>query len=331
MDEISNYTKNDGIIKIFGECSAELSIDKRIKYHPDVIDYIWIGIEKKHTSGFVFDGNSAHEPSFINVNLPVEYVEDLDAVEKLEYYPSYTYLSPKQRYKYLKFLENPFDLDFEIGYLFIFYYGLERYMTTEKYEGAIKLILRLLKHHYTNNSFISYAVEAVLFKAIETNKIGYINEILEIEKVVNVLFPPLRVYLFYISKKELTAEDVILLSNDVGWKKKTYLKDYKDLFINNLTNVINDSKNIMTISSMLGSKSIQNLETFNVCKYANISLDNKKRDAKIPNLLAASVLKDEIFKLMEGAHSKTKLEVSLMRKDGKISPKIISAKFKEVL
>lgn len=227
-------------------------------------------------------------------------------------------------------MENPFDSNFEIGYTFIFFYGLERFMYTDKYEGAMDLIIRLLEHHNGNQSFISYSVESILFKTIEINDYSYLNRILVINNVVNSLFPPLRIYLYYKANKELFASDIILLSKDVGWKKKTYLNGYKDIFVKNLEIAMNKCESDMSISSLIGNCHIESLPTFNVCRIANVTSDYNVREAKLPNLLFVNVLKDNILTLMENAHNMTKTEVAKMRKTGEVKQKIVAGKFKEI-
>lgn len=329
MNELSNYIECDEI-KVLFDRRLDLITKNRINYYPDNIDYLWVGTEKEYKSVFIVNSKFSYEPSFINVNLPVEITNDLDSVEKLDYYPNYANLTPKQRYRYLKYLENPFDSKFEIGYTFIFYYGLERFMYTEKYEGALNLIVRLLEPHNDNHSFVSYAVESILFKTIEINNYRYLNRVLIIKNVINTLFPPLRLYLYYITRKELSTDDIILLSKDVGWKKKTYLNEHKDLFVKNLGIIIRGFKSAVSVSSLINNCSVENLATFNVCRIANVTSDYKVREAKLPNLLFSDVLKVNILSLMEKAHNMTKDEVTRMRKNGEVKQKIITGKLKEI-
>ena len=329
MNELSNNINSREIGNSLNN-RFDLMIKNRINYHPDIIDYLWIGTEKDYKEMFIVSSRSSYEPSFININLPVEITNDLDSVEKLDYYPNYANLTPTQRYKYLKYLENPFNLNFEIGYTFIFFYGLERFMYTGKPEGALNLIIRLLENRNENHSFVSYAVESILFKTIEINNYRYLNRILIIKNVVNSLFPPLRIYLYYKANKELSADDIVLLSKDIGWKKKTYLKEHKDLFVKNLGIIADGYDGALSISSLIGNFPIEKLATFNVCRIANVTSNYKAREAKLPNFLLSDMLKDNIFNLMEKAHNMTKNEVTAMRKIGKIKKKMIIGKFKGI-
>lgn len=79
--------------------------------------------------------------------------------QTLPYYPQYSNLTPEQRGKYLSWLSRGRndDLD-EIGYAFIYFYGLERRGIIEK-EDTEKLLeeaRRLLIRYPNSNSFNSY-------------------------------------------------------------------------------------------------------------------------------------------------------------------------------
>jgi hypothetical protein len=53
----------------------------------------------------------------------------------------------------------------DIGYVFIFYYGLERHLISGNYSEAIDTILTLRKTH-NHPSFLSYSANALVISAI---------------------------------------------------------------------------------------------------------------------------------------------------------------------
>jgi hypothetical protein len=64
------------------------------------------------------------EPSLLN---PVEAVADTsDGMEQLGNYPMYQYLSPQQRRGYIDFLASDRTTATDIGFVFLYLYGLER-------------------------------------------------------------------------------------------------------------------------------------------------------------------------------------------------------------
>jgi len=72
----------------------------------------------------------AIEPSSIGLGDLVQEPSDLGLVERPSYYTSYEKLTPEQRWVYLDWLGNV-DKEIDIGYVFIFYYGLERHLFFE--------------------------------------------------------------------------------------------------------------------------------------------------------------------------------------------------------
>ena len=115
--------------------------------HPDIRDYLWIGdgkfknyvptpaknvtISVQGVSVTIAFGVE-EEPSLIYMQLPISNAKG--SVERPPYYPTYKGLTPDQKGIYWKLLANPYDKSIDVGYVFILYYGLERYLLTDKYE-----------------------------------------------------------------------------------------------------------------------------------------------------------------------------------------------------
>jgi len=88
----------------------------------------------------------------IYTKLPLAQIDNIEDVERPPYYPNYSQLTPQQKGVYWKLLSNPYDSKFDIGFVFILYYGLERHLLNGNYEKAFRLILKLRDIH-TNKSF----------------------------------------------------------------------------------------------------------------------------------------------------------------------------------
>ena len=108
-----------------------------------------------------------HEPSLIDGQLPVQ-ITHVDLTEKLTgYWPSYSGISPAARRGYLQWLsEGRCAPSVDIGYVFIFFYGLERRVivdsiTDEAARSELPTIadeIERLKNLYgDNSSFRNYA------------------------------------------------------------------------------------------------------------------------------------------------------------------------------
>jgi len=119
-------------------------------------------------SGKINEGNTertlADDPSTIYFKALISEPADPSLVPRPPYYPSYVELTPEQRYIYLKWLQD-ISKEIDVGYKFIFYYGLERHLLLGDFDNAFDMIIRLRKNT-TNNSFLSYSVGALLYSAM---------------------------------------------------------------------------------------------------------------------------------------------------------------------
>ena len=80
--------------------------------------------------------------------------------DNIGYWPSYSDLNTGQRGMFLNWLaEGKSDSKIDIGYVFIYFYGLEYRVLKDKkdYEAIAKEIIRLREHYRTNNSFKGYS------------------------------------------------------------------------------------------------------------------------------------------------------------------------------
>ncbi|MCA9078029.1 MAG: TerB N-terminal domain-containing protein [Planctomycetaceae bacterium] len=98
------------------------------------------------------------DASLIETALPV--AQKARGAEGLPYWPSYRGCTPRQRCRYLNWLQggrsNP---DIELGYVFIHFYGMERRVILDRkdHEPIVEEILRLLALYGHSRSFQRYA------------------------------------------------------------------------------------------------------------------------------------------------------------------------------
>lgn len=85
------------------------------------------------------------EPSLIYSQYKIITHPKIDPLERLDYFPTFRKLNPQQRYVYLNWLRD-ITQPVALGYVFIFYYGLERHLLLGNYERAVDTILQLLPH-----------------------------------------------------------------------------------------------------------------------------------------------------------------------------------------
>ncbi len=130
-------------------------------------------------SGLYSIGSRSHiEPALINPNLPVKNPASADYQQPLVYYwSSYSEISPEARAAYLKWLlQGRNDPLATIGYVFLYFYGLERRAlvdatTDPSAKAELPLIVQeveqLLKTYHGNSLFRSYATRFLEFLKID--------------------------------------------------------------------------------------------------------------------------------------------------------------------
>lgn len=99
------------------------------------------------------------DASLIETNLTVTPFPS-GSVAELPYWPSYRGCTPAQRHRYLSWLDSGrSDPNTELGYVFIFFYGLERRVLIDREDHAIVWdeVLRLLGIYNYSRSFQRYA------------------------------------------------------------------------------------------------------------------------------------------------------------------------------
>ena len=97
------------------------------------------------------------EPSAISINFPVAEGQ----FQKLNYYPSYSELTPEQRDGFLSWLSTDLSNIPDIGFAFLLLYCLERHILHDEYlEESLKIISKL-QGQISNGSFDYYSSTSI--------------------------------------------------------------------------------------------------------------------------------------------------------------------------
>jgi hypothetical protein len=248
------------------------------------------------------------EPSLISLRMPI-YREEY--IEKLDYYPSYSNLTPGQRYKYVSWLSNPFN-QIDIGYVFIFYYGLERHLLFGNFESAFNMICRLRQYH-KHNSFLSYSLNALIVSAmIKQRKDLLLNIIQKIQPDEIKGSMPLYIFAKCILGLKINPDEIISIARLVGFTNRRYIKDEYDLFKKHLATVLTELYNEPFYDLTVH----QNAECplTDIVFLANLSIETSSKLIKIPNIIEDKNFKDSIYSLLNGTHQNVKESLKLERK-----------------
>lgn len=324
--------------------TSEISVSKTSSFksgnyriHGDLDDLIWFlngskknyNLKKSKVSKSKFKVNgitftietsliSNVEPSLIDVDLVIANDNDY-LVAALPYYPSYKDIYPEQRGKYLRFLTNPYDTNFEIGYVFILYYGLERFLLSDMYEKAFDVILKLRNVH-RNLSFQKYSGDALVLSCLYHQRADMLlNFLKSLDNDYELKFSDnlflLSVYSFSIS---LYAKDIVRLSKTFGFTNKNYISKYPDLFIETMKSLMIEIwlKDHVVLSEIITDTEYKKLKIEDFVMFANTSISNKT--IKVPLVSESPKLKKTMFDLLNGTHNSVKEKLAQLRKEGKL-------------
>jgi len=134
-----------------------------------------------YVGGNLPDSNGyENDACLINPKLKVLPAEPWEAGDEMSYWPQYVHIPPRCRGAYLKWLASGrSEPEANIGYIFLFFYGLERRMFVDGQKGEVSEkerleivneVQRLLKVYSNNRSFRGYAsnflaMEWVLYRS----------------------------------------------------------------------------------------------------------------------------------------------------------------------
>ena len=301
-------------------------MDNLIKYNQDIVNRIpertkkllWITNEEPDEyyiqwSNIPFlliriPGARSIEPSLIYTKLPVAKPDNPQNVESLRYWPSYLGLDPYQRWDYLNWLYD-ISKSIDIGYVFLYYYGLERHLLMGNFESAFEEIIHLINYH-DNKSFKKYSITALLISCYNTERYNFIKRIPYDPENTDYEF----VLLFKAIKNiKILPEEAIGLCNKVGFKNRNYIKKYPELFKKILSEKLLEDEN-KNGSHLLERINWEKAPKKTVPAYANMSIPAEIRFPTINNIIAAKGFKKTLFKLLSEAHQEIKDELASERK-----------------
>lgn len=250
--------------------------------------------------------NTGDEPSAIDIELPISFVPSLPA--PLGYYPSYNSLSPEQRTTYLMWLGD-ITAPIDIGYVFIFYYGLERHLFFGNAEAALATIF-VLRNFHNNKSFLCYSADAILIYSLVHNR----PEILQ-DLDVQQLSLDVRLFISGVFHHKLTAPDIIAAHKKFSFENTRYIKAEPHLFqrilIDKLYEGVGTDGVDITLDDFRSAT-----ETFTLA-LANYSLLPSQRFIALPDITTSPRVHNTINKILVETHETVKIELRTLRKQAK--------------
>lgn len=323
-------TISDDDIEIKGNSSGKYlePYFDNLKIHPTIRKLLWIAdgiyqnydpdVDRKIFENELFriEFSWDTEPSLLYSKLPIDPKTKIEPEENIGYYPTYEGLNPGQRWTYLNWLRDV-SKPINIGYVFIFYYGLERHLVYGNYKEAVDTIL-LLREHHKNTSFNGYSSNALIMSSILHDDIDTLLRVLK-NTDSKSYHGNLLLIAKYLMQLDLSADEIISLSSAVGFRNKGYIKKYPDLFSQKVSSII---------ESEFGKDKLPFYRldtTFKPKKdivFANISFSSETRSPVLPSIVDNDDFKATMHTTLSIAHESLKIDLAEMRKAG-IIPKPI--------
>lgn len=262
---------------------------------PEIVDLLWIadGTAKNYTpippktieaNNYVlsFSNDAEQEPSALYLSLPISKPAEDSLTRSPSYYPSYKDLSAEQRWLYWEFLSNPFSEQNDIGYVFLFYYGLERYMLSEKLDKAFDITLKL-RSCYNNSSFQAYSANTLILISTAKNRPDLTKKLVD-SYIQNNSYIPINdlMLLKYKFNMPLTASEIIENHQHFGFQNNRYIKIKPELFSKAFSEVLKQNFDSDSIDlNRYFPLDIDTLKQEQREVFANISLRDYKASAPI--------------------------------------------------
>lgn len=232
------------------------------------------------------------EPSAISINFPVAEGQ----FQKLNYYPSYSELTPEQRDGFLSWLSTDLSNIPDIGFAFLLLYCLERHILHDEYlEESLKIISKL-QGQISNGSFDYYSSTSIGY-------IFFIHKRLDLLKYVDLNKCDIKLQILL--SHRLSADQLIALASKVDFRNQHYIKEYPELFKKAL--VENLKRNFGSEYFEYELSNIQKLKK-EPYMFSNYSLrkGNNRPDLLMPDPLSDRKLCHDIYAELQKAHDQVK-------------------------
>ncbi len=246
----------------------------------------------------------ADDPSTIYSTLPVHDPKPGRSIPKLPYFPSYSGMDPEQRALYLHWLCD-ISVSIEIGYVFVYYYGLERHLVIGDFDAAFNEILCLRKYH-NNGSFQLYSASALVHACLirkRPDKLQYLYTIPGFD-----FFDNTNLLIMHHCGLNLSAEAMLRLATTLAGVNRRYLRSHHALYGEVLIAILRQRYGVDEYP-FAKCFSLEDVDKIPYPLFANISLPDNVRTPHLPNLLHHSPFQKELGAFFNEVHETVKLRL----------------------
>ena len=255
-------------------------------------------------------GLSPDEPSTIYTAMVISQPSDATLVPRPDYFPSYAGLTPEQKWIYLDWLTDVTQA-IDVGYVFIYYYGLERHLLIGDFDAAFDEIILLRHYHAKNPSFDSYSRAALLNSALFRKRPDRLEQLYR-------LAPPQRfmnsdLILAHQLGQDLGPEGMIRLAESLTGIKKRYIKSNPEEYKVALAAVLSDQFDEPYLP-LASAYKISEIPRVPDILFANISFPTEVRTPDLPSFLRCERFVQQATGVLNLAHERTKRDLAAARK-----------------
>lgn len=252
---------------------------------------------------------SPQEPSVIYLRMPVRKPRNPDEIPRPNYYPTYAELTPEQKWIYLNWLRQISE-PVNIGYVFIYYYGLERHLLLGDFDLAFEEILQLRKYH-KNHSFLVYSRSALLHSCVFRKRPDRLEDLSRSGELFGSGNAEL--LMAYQLGFDLTPRSLIQVSTPISGLNRTYLTSERDLFESSLGECLRSKYGDIYFPFASRFK-LMDLPRREEILFANISFPSEIRTPELPSFLDHDAFTQEIRVLFGETHERVKGSLRQRRK-----------------
>ncbi len=250
------------------------------------------------------------DPSTIYSTLPAVDPSSPENVPKLSYFPSYSEMLPEQRGLYLRWLYDVTN-EIDIGYVFVYYYGLERHLVYGDFDEAFDEI-KLLRKHHDNGSFQSYSASALVHSCLLRKRVDKLQQLYASGDFD--YFDNSNLLILHYSKLDILPDMMFQLASRLSGINRRYIKLKPELYKQKINEVLigKFGKPSYPLSSQF---SLDSVEGIPYPIFANISFPPEVRTPRLPNLLHHAPFQSELASIFQEAHEAVKSASKGKRKD----------------
>lgn len=248
------------------------------------------------------------DPSTIFLKCPLAIPQNITSVDKISYYPAYAELQPEQRYLYLNWLTD-ISQKVDTGYVFLFYYGLERHLLLGQFEEAFDMISKL-RSQVNNKSFQSYSKTALVFSTILKRKIDFFDKLTILYN--DEIWGDEQLFIKLYKKEPLSPIEIIKVLKGIPTVNKHYIQKETEIYTEKLQQLLIDRYGSPVL--FLSVSDIKCLAQKKRTIFANISFPVDVSCCKVPTFLGDKKYVEFISELHNACHNQVKECLRLRKK-----------------